>query len=206
MPNQKRGGIFAIVTFGLLTILGCNDTEEIKPPPPEAYIIEEDKFGDSPMSAALLREARSYEHYEEFAEGIRNAPAIEVFEGLPHQTFESELMESELKTKETIEIAGYNFYARPVIISERDKEQLTDLYCTKETFVPFRGIKNCGGYHPDWLVRWKKGEEEWIAHFCFGCHEAITIHGDESMYCDIWAIEPFERLLNPYHQHRPEME
>lgn len=206
MSNHSSECIFALATLGLLTIPGCSDTEEIKPPPPEAYVISPDKFGDYPGSAAALETAQSYSYYESLAVGINRADDIEVFEGLPHELHERELYNSELEKKKTIEIAGYLFYASPIVLSKSDKKRLTDLYCTKETFVPYRGVKMCGGYHPDWLVRWKKGEEEWIAHFCFGCHEATTIHGDESMYCDIWAIEPFEKLLNPYHQHRPEME
>lgn len=205
MSYHNSESLLAIATFGLLTILGCSDSEEIKPPPPEAYEISAEKFGDYTWSAGELKLAQSYQHYESLSAGIKEADTIEVFEGLPHDLWERELFDAELKNKDTVEIAGYPFYAKPVVLSESDRERLTELYCTKETFVPYSGVKMCGGYHPDWLVRWKQGEKEWIVHFCFGCCEATTIHEDTSMLCNIWTTKPIENLLNPYHRQRPEM-
>lgn len=145
-----------------------------------------------------------FHYYEEFAAEIRKATDVAVFEGLPHDRWEADLLDSELKSKETIQIDGYPFYEKPVEFTANDQERITSLYCNKKLFTPFSGPKGCGGYHPDWLVKWKKGETEWIVHFCFGCSEATTISGDKRMLCDIRESEPLEKLLSSYRRQRPD--
>ena len=45
--------------------------------------------------------------------------------------------------------------------------------------------KNCGSFHPDYVVAWKMGDETCRALFCFTCEE-LKIYKDDSRlaYCD----------------------
>ncbi len=58
---------------------------------------------------------------------IEGAEKVTVFEGLPHQLFESELLKSErAKIEETV-IGGYPFYPQQQDLSEKDERALTEL-------------------------------------------------------------------------------
>jgi hypothetical protein len=48
------------------------------------------------------------------------------------------------------------------------------------------GAKLCGGYHPDWMIRWiaRDGTEHEL-HLCFGCHEAKLYGPDYQLYCEL---------------------
>src|SRR5688572_29181376 len=67
-------------------------------------------------------------------------------------------------------------------------------------------MKACGGYHPDWLIRWTGSDGQFHElHICFGCHEA-KLYGDHyQLYCDV-ADAPCQTLrsiLFKYASQRP---
>src|SRR5262245_19676184 len=53
----------------------------------------------------------NFDNHRLLAAGIAKADKVSLYEGLPHQLYESELLRQELKSKETVIFNGFPFYA-----------------------------------------------------------------------------------------------
>lgn len=141
------------------------------------------------------------------AEPIRRAERITLFEGLPHQRFESERLAAEKKTKATIELHGYPFYEQPLELKAEHAEWLTELLSDATSLTPFVAEKRCGGFHPDYAVRWETEGQRYEALVCFGCAE-VKWHpqGGKMTRWDMhpWALLTLQTALAGYRKYRPE--
>jgi hypothetical protein len=144
--------------------------------------------------------------HQPFAAGVRSSVALRLFEGLPHQAFERELLKSELKGKQTFRSNGHHFYQTEIIPSEEDALALADIASSPKSFEEWGGMKLCGGYHPDWLIRWTGSDgHSHDLNVCLGCHEA-KIHGERyRLYCDLsdTAFARLQAILAKYAKQRP---
>ncbi len=144
--------------------------------------------------------------YQPFASGVKASVKLRLFEGLPHQGWEKDLLKSELASKQTFKSHGHYFYETEITPSEADAAALTKLATSAPTFVEWRGSKLCGAFHPDWLLRWTTADGQTHGlHFCFNCHEAKLFGGAYRLYCDV-PETPYETLkaaLSKYASQRP---
>ena len=120
---------------------------------------------------------------DEMRESLRAADELYVYEGLPHQTKEKSLMESELAKSEVIRIHGYPFYL-PKARAKKESE-LKKLLGDPRTYGKYTGPKTCGGYHPDYAVHWMENGVPKHILICFGCGEALFSDGSELLPFDI---------------------
>lgn len=136
---------------------------------------------------------------------IAKADKVVLFEGLPHQGFEGELLKKELADKKTAQIAGFPFYAETLALKEGHGKKLTELTAGKDTFAKFGGEKKCGGYHPDYAIEFLVGVDKYHVLICFGCHEAIITGPKASVRCDINedGYKAFADILKGYRKNRP---
>jgi hypothetical protein len=107
---------------------------------------------------------------------IGQADRLTLFEGLPHQLIERELLASERKTKQTVDLHGYPFYSEPLALMPEDAEKLKALLGDATRFASFSGEKRCGGFHPDYAVEWTVEGQVYHCLVCFGCGE-VKIYG-----------------------------
>ena len=63
-----------------------------------------------------------------FHEAIQQADQVILYEGLPHQYWDGDLLEKELKTKKTVEILKYPFYAETLDMDTSDKKRITEIF------------------------------------------------------------------------------
>ncbi len=132
---------------------------------------------------------------------------LAIFEGLPHQSWERDLLKSELGSKETTKIHDFHFYSKRLKLSADDLESLVVAITDENGIVEWGGMKLCGGYHPDYAVQWNDSNGRMFeALICFGCHE-IKLYGDDGvqLYADL-TEEAFSALrvtLSPYGDQRP---
>ena len=97
----------------------------------------------------LPEASKKFEDLKPLAATIARADRVILHEGLPHPA-EDRAFATERKTKKTIDIGGSLFYAEPLALKEEDVKKLTGLLTEETTFVPFGGVKKCGGFHPDY--------------------------------------------------------
>ena len=140
------------------------------------------------------------------SKGVKQARILTLYEGLPHQRWERKLLEHELKTKETVRIHGWPFYARSLPIEEADVEPLRGLSANPESYWSFREEKLCGGYHPDYCLALTDGEVEYHLLICLGCHEMKLYGPDQNLRVDIRddAYKQFKEMITKYRDQRPE--
>lgn len=139
------------------------------------------------------------------AAAIARADRITLYEGLPHQVSEKDLLESEIKAKKTVKHHGFAFYAGPLPLKDGDAKSLLALAGNEKSFQPWAGVKKCGGFHPDYLVEFTAGKDVVRMLVCFGCLE-VKLHGPNSeVYVDMSddGLHGLEKVLKPYRENRP---
>lgn len=145
------------------------------------------------------------DNHKDLAAAVAKADKVVLYEGLPHQLFEKELLEKELKEKKTVKFNGFPFYEETLTLKEEDKKKLTTLFGEEKSVKKFSGQKRCGGFHPDYCVEWHVGKDVYRAHMCFGCHEMMVFGPKTDLYCDIAdpALKELDALLKAYRKNRP---
>jgi hypothetical protein len=140
---------------------------------------------------------------------IARADRITFFEGLPHPMYESKSLDSERKSKPTIERYGFSFYREALKLKPGDEARFKSLLGSPGSFEPFKGEKKCGGFHADYFVEWSGVKELSSCLICFTCGE-VKIYGP--LYglgrYDIQsdALKLLKDLLQPYRKNRPPQE
>lgn len=146
-----------------------------------------------------------------FLDALRSADRFEILEGLPHQYFEREERAAELTKHKTLTISSESFYEQLLPCSEDLRKNLTEAFLLKALFVrPLIGqrelLKACGGFHPDYGLRWSQGDTVLVAALiCFGCHD-VRLVGAEHELTTSMTGEGYEFLQNkliPLHALRP---
>ena len=137
-------------------------------------------------------------------QAIAGATTVTIYEGLPHQMFEHDLLAAESKRKDTEKIGAFRFYT-PAIAAVAP-EVLKRILSSSDTIQVFSGEKRCGGFHPDYTVQWTSEDgSRFFAQICFGCHEIIYSDGKNEYRYD-FENKPFEKLkkeLALYAKKRP---
>ena len=146
----------------------------------------------------------SEEASSEIRRAMAEATSVTVYEGLPHQMFERDLLAVESKRKDTEKIGSFRFYIPAVAAT--NSAVFKRILSSPETIQVFGGEKLCGGFHPDYTVQWSSQDgSRFFAQICFGCHEIIYSDGKTEYRYD-FESEPFEKLkkeLAPYAKKRP---
>jgi hypothetical protein len=85
---------------------------------------------------------------------------------------------------------------------------LTDLCREAKSFGRYGGEKLCGGFHPDWCIEFKNGDDVYQVHVCFGCHEARLYGPKNDVYSDLndEVLRVFKAVLSPLQKNRPRRE
>ena len=148
--------------------------------------------------------------FRPFSIAAKHACIFTLYEGLPHQFWDSKKLEEELANKRTIRITQFEFpfYARPLSVSSEDIEALRQLATSSGSFLSYGGPKLCGGYHPDYALAWSDGTSTSYLLICFGCHEMFFYDGKHAFWADIReeAFSKFKAILHKYHDQRPKVE
>ena len=195
-------GMVTRTTLGFLLALsflvcGCREKETAIPdPPPEAYVYPD--FGDDEYGRRWEKAARTYDNFESIAFSVKDSDSVYLYMGLPHQVWDSEVYRQMQEDRATTELHGELFHAAAIQPDAADAEALRLLCSRTQSFVPYRGPKNCGGYHADWCLVWKSGGKRTIMQFCFGCCEMKATDGSSDLHCDIWDFKVFSDLLDKY--------
>lgn len=134
-----------------------------------------------------------------------DAETITVSEGLPHQNQESELLESERDRIEETLIGGFPFYPQPQDLRKGDEPTLREILRLPGSLRPYIYLKPCGGFHPDYAIRFTKGDEHCDLLLCFGCGDAQILHNGKVIHAHFYG-KAWREILAAYSKHRPKPE
>jgi len=134
---------------------------------------------------------------------LLKADKLTLFEGLPHPAWEHELLAAEAKRKDTEVQHDFKFYTPSQAV---DAKLLQAIHPLLTKAVAYRGAKGCGGFHPDWSLRFFQEGVCTDIQLCFGCHEIRAFDGKDWVYCDMNRVEmdQLKNLLTPLRQKRRE--
>ncbi len=136
-------------------------------------------------------------------ERCRGANRVEIFEGLPHQDSVEFLRES--LRPDTFVSHGFAFYRPAMTFSPRRVQSFAAPLVGNAAHSPWSGMKFCGPYHPDYMLRFHDSAGCVEMHFCLGCGEAVFHTGATSVRTDVaeHVRQPCERALDRRRQKRP---
>ena len=126
--------------------------------------------------------AKFLTQYAKFIEAVSAVDKVTVFEGLPFVA-KDELAQLK-QDNETIEIDGWAFYAASLNANRSIKEKLCSTFVDYREYMRHstsfgnstnRGAKGCGGFHPDFCVRWYENDQVFYVQVCLGCAELAFI-------------------------------
>ena len=141
----------------------------------------------------------------DFAKLLKDADNIVIWEGLPHPLFERVLFAQE-KKKLHRKISTEYFYFTGIDVSAEDQAALNQLFLNERVCVPSVGVKFCGGFHADYAIEWKRGDE-WLVRvlICFGCAETLVVTPAGEQATDMTALgkKTLWPLLRKYSLSRP---
>jgi hypothetical protein len=188
-----------LLLFGLAA-LGC----DAKPPRPSNSPLDLDleipgnlqlayrniKSTNGDFFDAKIDEAmRTFDRFPSFQKSFATASEVTVHKGTPR--------DEPPEDRPTVTIDNGEFYSPPTNANGGKLNQLKDIFSTTDYVYPFRGLKNCGGFHADWRLAWNDGEDEWIAYICFGCGEmSVVKNGANVLYCDLRQVKILEGSLS----------
>jgi hypothetical protein len=147
----------------------------------------------------------NFAHLPLILAGIPKSSDISLYEGLPSEFWEPELLERELSQKKTHKLHGYRFYEELITIEGADAEQLTALLSSKKAFRAYEKTKRCGGFYPEYCVEWKKGQTATQCLICLECGDVKMFGANNELHCDfsVDAQQKLKQLLGHYQKNRP---
>lgn len=137
--------------------------------------------------------------------GIPKSGVALLYEGLPSDFWEPQLLEQELATKKSIRLHGYPFYEELLAWQETDGEQITALLAVQSSFASYTDGKKGGGFHANYCLEWKTGEETTRIVVALENGE-VKIYGPKSqLHCDLSqeAAQKLRQLLSRYRKNCP---
>ena len=137
--------------------------------------------------------------------GIPKTEASLLYEGLPSEFWEPELLVQELARTKTIKLHGYPLYEELLALQGTDGEQFTALFSARTSFANYTDEKKGGGFHADYCLEWKTSEGTTHVVISLELGE-VKMYGTKSeLHCDLSqnAAQKLRQLLSRYRKNRP---
>jgi hypothetical protein len=149
--------------------------------------------------------ATTFERLPELLAGIPTSSVPQLYEGLPSEFWEPELLLKELARAKTIRLHGHPFYEVPLAIPAADGEQVAQLFAARTSFAPFTDGKKGGGFHADYGWEWKTADGTTHAILCLEIGEVKLYGRKAELHCDLApdATQKLHDLLSRYRKNRP---
>jgi hypothetical protein len=134
---------------------------------------------------------------------LSTTKALSVYEGLPHQLWDEELLAKEIKRNDITKIGDFPFYTPNALATNSDELKL--ILSSSNSIEGYKGPALCGGYHPDYCLSWESEGRTYYALICFGCHEIVFYDEKEPLIYDLetTAFTRLKALLSIYDKKRP---
>jgi len=138
--------------------------------------------------------------WRQFTGTLRDAKKVVVYLGTPRRG-----AKDPKPVQPTIEIEDFEFYREPHDVTPALAARLTRLVSDPLSFSDYRGLKFCGGFHPDVCIEWQFERDGQIWHkraFAgLGCHEWRLIDTISAVHTDM-TKEAADELVRVVHDLR----
>ena len=153
------------------------------------------------------------EHFDKnirpLTEALAKGQALTLHEGLPHQRWEKDLLDRELKAKKSILLHHFPFYEAPIDPKPADLKKLWAISSNSQSFERYKGLSMCCVFHPDWCLEWRDGDNVCLVLICFSCSQAVLYgptNGLRTCARVRQRAKELAEILRPYHKNRPKPE
>lgn len=155
-------------------------------------------IGTSALAQAQPLTGSAWTHWKQFNLTITQAKKVVVYVGTPRRR------DKDPKPPEpTIEIEDFEFYRDARDVTPELAKKLTTLVSDLHSFSDYRGMKFCGGFHPDLCIEWQFEEngQRWHkrAFACLGCHEWRLVDTISAVHTDM-TKEAADELVRVMHE------
>lgn len=150
------------------------------------------------------RYATDVASYKAVAASAGQAKELLLFEGFPHPRNEKKLFDKERAERNQFRYQGHVFYQNRPRLRDKDAAALKKILADSTGFLAWRGEKKCGGFHPDYMVQWKDGDDIYRVLICFGCSEVMAYGPKGAVRLDMGtAGKSLQEALKRYWALRP---
>jgi hypothetical protein len=135
--------------------------------------------------------------------GVGPENRLVLWEGVPRHG-DKTFLEEERRQRKTVTVDGEVFFADSQVMPPDLAEKLR-VTVFAGARVARGGMKLCGGFHADFLLKWESATAETEALLCFSCSEVKIYGPGGSLYGDL-AKEEYKTLrdlLAPFGKERP---
>lgn len=126
-------------------------------------------------------------HWRQFTGTLKSAKKVVVYLGTPRRSVKDPKPVEPITT-----IDDFEFYQEPKEVSSDFAADLTALVSNPASFSDYRGMKLCGGFHPDVCIEWQFEEkgQRWHkrAFACLGCHEWRLVDTLSAVHTDMTKV------------------
>ena len=175
--KSGKSKFHALISFRLKQIVFARDGERLRYQlKPKTYQALVDHF----------RHTRRFrpdaqEEARRFLDALESSSKVSAYEGTPRPNLGDPT--NAKKTRGTFVLDGYEFFKAGT--PERDTKKLKSILAAKDSIIEWRGIKACGGFHPDLCITWGPEYNKSRILICLTCHEVKIEDAASSLLFDI---------------------
>jgi hypothetical protein len=123
-------------------------------------------------------------HWRQFTGTLGNAKRMIIYLGTPSRS-----LKDPRPVEPIIMVDDFEFYKEAKQISPESAAKLTALVSDSASFSEYRGMKLCGGFHPDICIEWQfeQDGQEWHqrAFACLSCREWRLLDTQSAVHTDM---------------------
>jgi hypothetical protein len=149
----------------------------------EAMLAERFKSGEALLRDKQAGEIRHLRILLPILEKLKTRQSITVLEGPERKSMELPTAPADDSSVE--HVGKHFFFKEPLVLNSEDELAILSTVTSYRSFHPFRGLKFCGGFHPDANIRIVTQHGTIQMLVCFGCGEVLFVDGENRVHTDI---------------------
>lgn len=155
----------------------------LTPQQKEAMLAERFQSGEALLRDKQAGDIRHLRILLPILEKLQSRQSITVLEGPERKSMELPTAPADDPSVE--HVGKHFFFKEPLVLNSEDELAILSTATSYRSFHPFRGLKFCGGFHPDANIRIVTQHGTIQLLVCFGCGEVLFIDGENRVKADI---------------------
>lgn len=149
----------------------------------EAMLAERFRSGETSLREKQADDIRHLRKLIPILKKLQTRQSLSVLEGPERKSMELPTAPADDPAVE--HVGKHFFFKEPLVLNSEDELTILSTATSYRSFHPFRGLKFCGGFHPDANIRIVTQHGTIQMLVCFGCGEVLFIDGENQVRADI---------------------